>query len=182
MKQRLTSVLPLEAESVQLLVEEILAARSDPAQNAIVDFLSLGQGAEPADRVPDFVRLHKIALIFGHFKATAKEISHIAEHGADFGGFNLSSMPLDRTDAQAVDDNAASLFAQWEHLRAFFALRPRLPQADLSLLDVMAATSAVAAQAKLSALSGWDAGDVELLSSAADGIGVPDAAPPCQYG
>jgi peptidoglycan hydrolase-like protein with peptidoglycan-binding domain len=174
-KQTLTSALPLEANLVQFLLEELLAARSDPSQNAIADFLALGQSAAPADRLPDFIRLHKIALLLGRFEATPEETAYISAHSADFGNFDLNGMPLDRTDPSAVDVNAASLFTQWEHLRDFFALRERLPQADLTLLDVMAAPSTAEGRATLSVLTGWDASDIDFLCSDG-GIGVPDDA------
>jgi len=174
-KQTLSSALPLEARMVQFLLEELLAARSDPNQKAIADFLSLGQGVEPADRLLDFIRAHKIALLFGRFKATPEETAYIAAHSADFGGFDLNGMPLDRTDPGAADANAVSLFAQWEHLRDFFTLRERLPQADLTLIDVLAAPSPAEARATLSELTGWDAGDTDFLCGD-EGIGVPDGA------
>ena len=174
-KQTLTSALPLEANLVQFLLEELLVARSDPSQKAIADFLSLGQSAAPADRLPDFIRLHKIGLLLGRFEATPEETAYISAHSADFGNFDLNGMPLDRTDPSAVDVNAASLFTQWEHLRDFFALRERLPQADLTLLDVMAAPSTAEGRAALSVLTGWDASDIDFLCSDG-GIGVPDDA------
>lgn len=173
-KQTLTDALSVEAKLVQFLVEELLTARSNPNERAIVDFVSLGQGVDPVDRLPDFIRVHKIALLLDTFDATPEEISYIATHSADFGDFNLNSMPLDRTDATAVDNNAVLLFAQWEHLRNYFELREKLPQADMTLLNVVAAPSASDARSGLAKLTGWDAADIDFLSSDA-GLGVPDA-------
>jgi peptidoglycan hydrolase-like protein with peptidoglycan-binding domain len=170
-KQTLATALPLEAKMVQFLLEELLAARSDPNLKAIADFLSLGQGVAPADRLLDFIRVYKIALLLGRFKATPEETSYIATHNADFGNFDLNGVPLDRADATAVDNNAASLFVQWEHLHNFFDLRDQLPQADLTLLDMVAAESAAEGRATLSLLTGWDAGDVDFLCSD-EGLGV----------
>jgi peptidoglycan hydrolase-like protein with peptidoglycan-binding domain len=172
-KQTLTDALPLEAMLVQFLLEELLVARSDPNQKAIADFLALSQDVNAADRLPDFFRIHKIALLLNRFTATRKEPSYIASHSADFGNFDLNGMPLDRNDALAVDNNSVSLFAQWEHLNDYFSLRDRLPQADLTLLDALAAPSPGEARSTLSKLTGWDSDDVEFLSSN-EGIGVPD--------
>ncbi len=174
-KQTLTSALPLDAKLIKFLLEDLLAARSDPNQKAIADFLSLGQGIGAADRLPDFIRIHKIALLLGRFKATPEETAYIATHSADFGDFDLNGMPLDRANPTAVDANAVSLFAQWERLRDFFMLREKLPQADLTLLDVVAAESAAEARATMSALTGWDAGDVDFLCGI-EGLGAPDSA------
>jgi hypothetical protein len=174
-KQTLTSALPIEAKMVQFLIEELLAARSDPNQKAITDFLSLGQGVAPADRLLDFVRVHKIALLLGGFNATPEETSHITTHGVDFGGLNLDGMPLDRMNPIAVDANAINLFTQWEHLCDFFSLRERLPQADLTLLDAIAAPSVAEARTTFSLLTGWDAADIDFLCSG-EGLGLPDAA------
>ena len=174
-KQTLATALSLDAKMVQFLLEELLAARSDPNQKAITDFLSLEQGVAPADRLPDFVRLHKIALLLGRFKATPKETAYITTHSVDFGGLNLDSTPLDRTDPIAVDTNAISLFAQWEYLRDYFRLREQLPQADLTLLDVLAAPSPAEARATLSLLTGWDAEDIDFLGSN-EGLSIPDDA------
>ena len=174
-KQTLTSALPLEAKMVQFLLEELLPARSDPNQKAIVDFLLLGQGIAAADHLLDFIRVHKIALLLGRFKARPEETAYITTHSADFGGFNLDGMPLNRTDPTAVDANASILFGQWESVCDFFTLREQLPQADLTLLDVVAAPSVAEAQAILSALTGWDAGDVDFLCSN-EGLGVLEGA------
>ncbi|MGH9755501.1 MAG: neuraminidase-like domain-containing protein [Blastocatellia bacterium] len=173
-KQTLTGALSLEARMVQFLLEELLAARSYPNQKAIADFLSLGQGVAPTDRLPDFIRVRKIALLLSRFKATPEETAYIADHGADFGGFDLNGMPLDRTDPGAVDANAISLFVQWERLRDFFTLRERLPEADLTLIDVLAAPSPAEARAALSAMTGWDAGAIDFLCGN-EGLGAPDS-------
>lgn len=53
-------------------------------------------------------------------------------------------------------------------------LRERLPEADLTLIDVLAAPSPAEARAALSALTGWDAGDVDFLCGA-EGLGAPDS-------
>ena len=56
-------------------------------------------------------------------------------------------MPLDRIDPAAVDADSAELFGEWELLRDFFSLETALPAGDLTLLDVIAATSPADAHA-----------------------------------
>lgn len=174
-KQNLSTALPLEAELLQLLIEKILPARSDPSLKAIDDFVSLSNVANPEERVPDYVRLHKLAILITGFAIRADELRYLDEHGNDFGGFDLSGMPLDRDNPAATDNDAATLFEQWERLNRLFGLRDHLPEGDLKLLDVLGAASDVQARALLAQLTGWQAEEMALLSGP-QGLAFPDAA------
>ena len=172
-KQTATDAGGLDAGVIQLLVEDsdkgpaLLRALSDPARPAIDDLLALGDDNPPWEfATRGLVRLHKIGLLVAGLSITVDELVHLAGHATDFAGLDLASIPTTRDDATQVDAGAPALFQQWEALASYAGLRNELPQADLSLLDVIAATSSAEARERLAALTGWDADEMAFLASA----------------
>ena len=66
----------------------------------------------PASLVEPFVRaftlLHKVGLIVNGYKLTAREVAYLLDHAADFAGFDLQGLPLDRNAPGPVDQQAVS--------------------------------------------------------------------------
>ncbi|MCP4399234.1 MAG: hypothetical protein GY801_18270 [bacterium] len=176
-KQSFSDATGLDAKMVRLLLEEldVLSALIDNTQPAIADFMELTLNAPPWSEVTQgFVRMHKIGLLVDGFDMTVEELKHFTAQGVDFNNFNLNDLPLTRDDPEQLDIQAGPLFTQWEALASFFRLKQRAPQGDLTLLDVISATSASEAQQNLVSLTGWDAEAVGFLAGAA-GWNLPEA-------
>ena len=174
-KQSLSTALPLDAEVLQPLIEEILPALSDPTKVAIDDFIALANAVDPEDLIPDYIRLHKLAILITGFSITADELRYLGEHGSDFGGFDLSGMPLNRDNPTTVDNDAPTLFDQWERLKSLFGIRDQLPEGDMTVLDVLGAPTGADARIALAELTGWPQDDIDLLSGP-QALNLPDAA------
>ena len=129
----------------------------------------------PASIVDAFVRaftlLHKVGLIVNGCKLTAREVAYLLDHAADFAGFDLQSLPLDRNAPGPVDQQAVAFFRQWQRLIDYTTLRDSLPIGESTLIDVFgaavfaaglgagdprAASAALDLRQKLLAATGWD--------------------------
>ena len=112
----------------------------------------------PATAIRRFRLLHKLSILVSKLRVGANELNYLAEHSADFQGFDWNKFPLEPT----AD---ASLFAQWQQLYNLFTFRDHYPQAETRLVDVLAAAqqSPKAAREQLLALTGWDEQDLEEL-------------------
>ena len=61
---------------------------------------------------------------------------YLTAHASDFANLDWSALPLERTD-----QGVTALFAGWQRLNDYVALRDSLPQGKAALIDVFAATS-----------------------------------------
>jgi hypothetical protein len=171
----LSTNLRLNEALARFLLETALTSPSSPGSPLLSAFLDLAGSAALETFVPAYTRAAKAALLLGSFEATPDEVAYLGAHGADFAGFNLSALPLNRDNPSAIDQAAPQQFAAWRALRELFALRDRLPQGDLTLLDVIAAPTAADGRARLAALTGWPAADIDFLSGP-EGLGLADSA------
>lgn len=115
-----------------------------PASALLPDYSTLG--TEKA-----FVKLSKAALLVNGFKLSAEEVSYWQSHPADFDGFDLNAVTLQH----------------WRRLRAYTALRDKLPRSETSLLALFKWAGkpgdAAKLSAKIAAATLWKQGDVEKL-------------------
>ncbi|MEO8549529.1 MAG: neuraminidase-like domain-containing protein, partial [Kofleriaceae bacterium] len=111
----------------------------------------------PATLAPAYLRLHRVAVLAAGLGLDAVELAYVNEHRGDFAGFDATLL-----------GTIAAPWPQWDALRAYVALRDRMPTADLTLLDVFAAGSV----AMLARLAGWDAAQATTLASQ---LGLQDA-------
>jgi hypothetical protein len=121
-----------------------------------------------------YTRLQKAALLVTTLSLTSAETSYLTTHPADFADLDLNALPLTRDPGSAVgiDQQAIQLFAWWQRLQAYVALRNSLPGGQVSLVDVFAATSIADAQALLGQATGWDPG---LLGGLLAGFGLANS-------
>jgi Tc toxin complex TcA C-terminal TcB-binding domain/ABC toxin N-terminal region/Neuraminidase-like domain/PA14 domain len=154
----------------------------------------------PANAFTTLIRLYPIALLLGTFVVKSDEVAYLSSHGADFTGtdpnnsantvkFDLTLLPVDRTNASVVDQKAAAFFNQWQHLNDLFALRKTLPTGNVSLFDVFRTASNSTTPTQLSAntvatvlaATGWNPTEFATLSgkvnsgSVVVGFGLTDA-------
>lgn len=181
-----TTNVPLKAGQLYDLRLEITNL---PLQSAVVELrwqsATIPREITPSDNLyrreaidnltATFSRLHKAALIVGTFRLTDKEVEYLADHRADFDGFDLNLLPLGRDPASAVqiDQQAVALFKAWQRLNELVALRNSLPQGEVSLIDVFGAASLDEATVKLGQATGWDP---PVLASLADSFKLTAAA------
>src|SRR5262249_51220828 len=121
-----------------------------------------------------FTRCQKAAFVVNGFKLTAAETAyltgpHKSQDQKDLAGLDLNALPLardasDSTQLQTLDSNAVVLFQMWVRLNDFVSLRGRLPQGDVSLIDVFSASSWDEARLKLTQATGWDTAAVDTLA------------------
>jgi peptidoglycan hydrolase-like protein with peptidoglycan-binding domain len=154
----------------------------------------------PANTFTTLFRLYPIALLLSTFAMKADEVAYLSAHGADFAGvdpgnsantvnFDLTELPVNRSNAAAVDAQAVAFFNQWQKLNRLFTLRNALPQGNVSLFDVFriatsstnpAALGSSTIAAVLSA-TGWNANEFATLTgktisgSVTVGFGLTDA-------
>ena len=164
--QTLSTALDLEPATSRLLLDEVLTTPADPAQPAMADFLPFDEASFPAN----YRRLHKVSLLINGFALTPREVAYFSANPADFAGFDLNALPLDRTDPVQTDAVAVALFEQWERLYDYAILRDRLPGREVDVIDVFkAATGAdpnALSQAVTGALveaTGWDEAELAHL-------------------
>jgi hypothetical protein len=145
-------------------------------------------------------RLYPIGLLLSTFGMQSDEVAYLSAHGTDFVGvdpgdstntvnFDLTKLPVDRSNAAAVDKLAVAFFNQWQKLNDLFTLRNALPQGNVSLFDVFriatsstnpAALGSSTIAAVLSA-TGWDAREFATLTGKTTvgsmnvGFGLTDA-------
>ncbi len=154
----------------------------------------------PANSFLTLNRLYPIGLLLGQFGMKADEVAYLATHPADFQGvdpgnpaitvnFDLTTLPVSRSDATSVDQKAAAFFDQWLRLNDLFALRKSLPSGNVGLFDVFRAASDSTDPTQLSSFTantvlratGWDKGEFAVLSgktsvnAAVAGFGLSDA-------
>lgn len=175
--QTLSTTLDLEPAITKLLLEELLKAPVDPAQPAMADFLPFDEASFPAS----YRRLHKVSLLINGFALTAREIAYFSATPADFAGFDLNVLPLDRTDPVQTDVDAVALFEQWERLYDFATLRDRLPGREVDMIDVFEAASGAGPNALSQAVTdalveatGWDEAELAHLMGP-NGFNLSDA-------
>ena len=114
------------------------------------------------------ILLHKLALVIAKFNIKEDELRYLAAHGSDFASFDLNKFP---TSENAI---VPDFFKQWESLRDVFTFRDLYPQRDTSLFEIFhaAANQSVAeAKKRLISLTGWDAGQLDVLAGV-DGINL----------
>lgn len=176
--QILSTALDLQPATTRLLLEEVLQATGDPAQPAMADLLPLDEVAFAVN----YLRLHKVSLVINDFALTAREVAYLSAHPADFAGFDLNALPLDRTDPVETDSMAVTLFEQWQRLYDVTTLRDRLPGREVDLIDVFEAAIASADPNTLSGsvtdalieAAGWDPAELDHLTGP-NGFNLADA-------
>jgi hypothetical protein len=112
-----------------------------------------------------YVRIQKAAMLCNLYALRAPELEYLATAGAHglFAGFDLNALPL---SAGTTPSQATALFAGWQRLYDYTALRNTLPAGSVSLVDVFSAPSYAAATELLPKATGWDETLVsELLAS-----------------
>ena len=114
-----------------------------------------------------YVRIQKAALVCNGFALTAPEIQYLTTAGSLttapdtsppvafplFAGFNLNALPYDAGNTSAAE--ATALFAVWQRLYAYSALRNSLPNGSVSLIDLFNSPSFNAATTLLPQVTGW---------------------------
>jgi hypothetical protein len=154
----------------------------------------------PANTFQTLNRLYPIGMLLSEFGMKADEIAYLAAHPTDFQGidpsnpastvnFDLTGLPVDRSDAVLVDQKSPAYFDQWIRLNDLFGLRKSLPSGNVNLFDIFRAASASSNPTQLSgfvtdtvlAATGWDKGELAFLSgkstvnAAVVGFGLSDA-------
>lgn len=136
----------------------------------------------PASPFATLFLLYRIALLVNTFSLKVDEIAYLSAHSADFAGvdpndstnavpFDLSLLPVDRSNPTETDKKAVAFFNQWQRLNDLLGLRNRLPSSNASLFDVFRAAAASSNPAKLStnianavlAATGWNANEFATL-------------------
>lgn len=110
-----------------------------------------------------FILLHKVAMLVNAFDLNGKEIDYISANSHDFSQFDLNELPLDRSNAAAVDGNSVSLFNQWERLYDFTALRNNTVEGTLDLIDVFESDSFGDATSNLAQVMNWDKTELDFM-------------------
>jgi len=102
-----------------------------------------------------YVRVQKAALLANLLGLGAPEVQYLAAAGKTglFAGFDLDALPL--TAGTTTPAQATALFAGWQRLDAYTALRSSLPAGSVTLVDVFAAPSFGAASALVPQATGW---------------------------
>ncbi len=102
-----------------------------------------------------YVRIQKAAMLCNLFALRAPELEYLSTAGAHglFAGFDLNALPL---SAGTTPSQATALFAGWQRLYDYTALRNTLPAGSVSLVDVFSAPSYAAAAELLPKATGWD--------------------------
>lgn len=140
----------------------------------------------PANTFATLSRLYPIALLLSTFHMKANEVAYLSAHGADFVGvdpgnsankvnFDLTKLPVDRTNAAAVDKQAVAFFDQWRQLNDLFTLRDALPSGNVAVFDIFQAATSSTSPTKLGsntvsavlAATGWNAEEFATLSGQA---------------
>ncbi|HUO15713.1 MAG TPA: neuraminidase-like domain-containing protein, partial [Verrucomicrobiae bacterium] len=145
-------------------------------------------------------RLYPIALLLTKFAVKPDELAYLSSNGAAFQGvdpgntantinFDLTALPLDRSNASAVDHLAPAFFNQWSRLNDLFQLRNSLPSGNTTLFDIFRTASASTSPTTLGtattgavlAATGWDPLQFSTLAgrttngAATVGFGLSDA-------
>jgi hypothetical protein len=145
-------------------------------------------------------RLYPAALLLTKFAVKPDELAYLSAHGTAFQGvdpgntantvnFDLTTLPLDRSNPSAVDHLAPAFFNQWLRLNELFQLRNSLPLGNATLFDVFRAASGSTNPAALGtattnaalAATGWDTLQFSILAgkttdgSTTVGFGLSDA-------
>src|SRR5262249_11476448 len=129
----------------------------------------------PANTFQTLNRLYPIGMLLSQFVVKADEIAYLAPHPTDFQvtdpsnpastvSFDLTGLPVDRSDAVLVDQKSPAYFDQWMRLNDLFGLRKSLPSGNVNLFDIFRAASASSNPPQLSAFvtdtvlaaTGWD--------------------------
>jgi hypothetical protein len=145
-------------------------------------------------------RLYPVATLLNRFAVKPDELAYLSSHGTAFQGvdpgnaantvnFDLTALPLDRSNSSAVDQLAPAFFNQWSRLNDLFQLRNSLPSGNTTVFDIFRAASGSTNPAALGtattntvlAATGWDALQFSTLAgkttdgSATVGFGLSDA-------
>jgi hypothetical protein len=152
------------AASANAFLELLWSSPSTPQAAVSADQLFSGAGLTSFDPLVDsYTLLYKAALLVNAFKLTARELSYISGHPADFG-FDVNAIPL------SAGAFAPVLFAHYEQISTVIALRDNLPGGPRDLIDVfyLASTGAVLADVldALADATGWDRDELGSITGA----------------
>ena len=154
----------------------------------------------PENALVSLNRLYPVGLLLSKFGMKADEVAYFSSHATAFEGvdprnaanvatFDLTALPLDRSNPTSVDQKAPAFFNQWLRLNDLFKLRNSLPSGNTSLFDIFRVGSGSSNPAILSpatsnavvAATGWDASQFATLTgkttvnSAVVGFGLADS-------
>ena len=102
-------------------------------------------------------RLHKAALVLTGFGVTDSQLEWLTKPPAFL---DLNALPMQPPS----DADAVALFQRWRRLAGLYALRKRLPRANVDLFDVLNAQTLPAAIDRLVLATGWDRAIVEAFA------------------
>jgi hypothetical protein len=196
-REKLAVALKLEGAVTDPLLRTWVHSTQHPDQPALATFVALTDSPALADLPPNIpisrdmapepfetlVRLEKIARLIAGLRLRFEEVQWAFDKGRAQGWLDLDRLPV-----VAPGPVNPTLFAAWDRLFDYVALRDALPPGDPALLDLFdaaigfnAATDNAAAErtnwlGALSSRAGWTLADLDYLTAPARfNYAYPDA-------
>jgi hypothetical protein len=185
-KERLAGALGLEVGAAELLLDELVPSRLDPARPLLSDFLDsrflasvnhdVSRDAFPA-QFDAFLLAQKIASLVKALKVGSADLEWLVREAPDLGWLDLTSLPLREAEADPAR------FAAWLSMARAAALDARLPGSQPTVYALLRVATRVDAAGSVEARNegktafleavatrtGWRLEDLEaLLGDSAD--------------
>ncbi len=183
--QTLAGRIRLEDRTTAFLLEQHLQLVAGDGVPLLDRFLARDAGQDPTQQQQAFAgtvsRLDKAALVVRKLELTPGLLAYLADHAADFDGFDLNRLPVDRLHPQAIDAAAPGRFRAWRRIYRLSAFLRDLPGDGDAVVDLFTAAAGGSAgeltagvAALLSELTGWPPAEIEHLADADHGFALGD--------